>query len=269
MASRNDHIRAEELFSAYIDHRATADEQTFVERHVALCADCRTKLDATRAMVAALHRLPAVKAPRSFVLPREMERQARPSILTWYPALRLATVVAMVALMIVFVGDMLIPRGGPLTVMQSASAPAAPTAPAVAMQPAELSAATSQPAPEQPQSKAASGATPSTLPTAIAPMSEAYDNTSPSLQMTTTNPVTVNVPLVGAAAAPTAETTPEATPEAFVPAPPSAGQSRTTAAVEPTASPIDPVRVIEIALAGVVILLVIATLMVRRRMAKT
>ncbi len=274
MALRNEHIRAEELFSAYIDHRATADEQTFVERHVALCADCRAKLDATRAMVAVLRKLPMVKAPRSFVLPREMERQARPSILNWYPALRLATVIAVIALVIVFAGDVLIPRSAARNAMLPSSAPAAAPAPmsttasAVAMEPTKPLPAASQPAPEQSQPKAASSATQSLLPTATAAMAQAYDNTSPSLGITATSPVTVNIPIV-VAGAPTIGATPEATPKAFVAAPLSAEQSRPTAPGDRGAAPIDPVRAIEVALAGLVIVLVIATLIARRRMTKT
>ena len=94
MARQNDHKRAEELISAYLDKRVSAEEKDFFERHIASCADCRAQLEVTRSMVAALRAMPVVKAPRSFVLPREMAKQPRRSFLSLYPALRLATVVA-------------------------------------------------------------------------------------------------------------------------------------------------------------------------------
>jgi hypothetical protein len=269
MAQRNDHIRAEELFSAYIDHHITAGEQQFVERHVAQCADCRVKLEATRATVTALHNLPAVKAPRSFVLPRSMERQARPSIVAWYPALRLATVFAVIAFVIVFAGDLLTLRGGALNVATAplaAPAPAMATAPAVAMQPIEPPAAAPQSAPAQAQPKETSGAAQSSLPTIVAPMSETYSTATATLPVTTTNPVTVNLPIV-VAAAPTVEAPREATPEAFVATSPSADQTTPTAGAEAQTAPLDPLRAVEIALAGLAIILLVATLITRRHAA--
>src|SRR5512139_4011934 len=130
MARQNDHTRAEELISAYLDKRVSAEEQNFFEGHVASCADCRAQLEATRSMVAALRAMPAVKAPRSFVLPREMARQPKRSFLSLYPALRLATVVATLAFAVLFAGDVLFNRLG------SSNAPRLPAeAPApVAMQ---------------------------------------------------------------------------------------------------------------------------------------
>ena len=116
MARQNDHKRAEELISAYLDKRVSTEEKDFFERHIASCAACRTQLETTRSLVAALKAMPAVKAPRSFVLPREMARQsaAQPkrSFLAWYPALRLATVVAALAFAVLFASDLLIIRSG-------------------------------------------------------------------------------------------------------------------------------------------------------------
>src|SRR5512144_2412840 len=110
MIRQNDHIRAEELISAYLDKRITAEEKNFFERHIASCADCRAQLEATRSMVAALRAMPVVKAPRSFVLPRAMAKQPRRSLFSLYPALRLATVVAALAFVVLFAGDLLISR---------------------------------------------------------------------------------------------------------------------------------------------------------------
>src|SRR5512135_3219161 len=114
MARQNDHTRAEELISAYLDKRLPAEEKVFFERHIASCADCRAQLETTRSMVTALRAMPPVKAPRSFVLPREMARrsaaQPRRSFLSLYPTLRLATVLAAVAFVVLFAGDLLINR---------------------------------------------------------------------------------------------------------------------------------------------------------------
>ena len=127
------------MISAYMDQRLTADEKDFVERHVASCADCRAQLEATRSMVAALRAMPVVKAPRSFVLPREMARQPRRSFLSLYPALRLATVVAAMAFVLVFAGDLLInqPHGAnaPQFIPAAAPAPAPMQAPEARFKP--------------------------------------------------------------------------------------------------------------------------------------
>src|SRR5512139_2913761 len=138
MARQNDHTRAEELISAYLDKRVSAEEQNFFEGHVASCADCRAQLEATRSMVAALQAMPAVKAPRSFVLPREMAKQPQRSFLSLYPALRLATVVAAMAFAVLFAGDLLINQMGggsaPQSIPAAAPAPVAMQAPAAMRQ---------------------------------------------------------------------------------------------------------------------------------------
>jgi hypothetical protein len=126
MARQNDHIRAEELISAYLDKRITAEEKSFFERHIASCADCHAQLEATRSMVASLRAMPLVKAPRSFVLPREMARQPRRSFLPLYPALRLATVIAAMAFVILFAGDVLINQLGSNGAAQPAPAAVPP-----------------------------------------------------------------------------------------------------------------------------------------------
>jgi anti-sigma factor RsiW len=140
MARQNDHNRAEELISAYLDKQVSAEEREFFERHIASCANCRAQLEATRSMIVALRAMPAVKAPRSFVLPRELAKQPRRSVLSLYPALRLATVVAALAFVVLFAGDLLINQSGGSNAPQSvpAAAPAplamqAPAAPRAAM----------------------------------------------------------------------------------------------------------------------------------------
>lgn len=267
MATRNDHIRAEDLFSAYIDKRTTADEQVFVERHVASCADCRAKLQATRSMIAALKAMPPVRAPRSFVLPKEMARQPKRSVFAWYPALRLATVTAIAAFAIVFASDVLTPRvgGGLSSVTMSAPAPLEAPQPAEPAQPAQQAAA---PAPSPAPTNAAADQMPAPLAPAAGaarvvptetPEPEA-DNmalmakSAPSETLTTT--------MVSGYAQPTesAEATPAPETAAADQAAPEPGAVATTEAA-PT---VDPLRIATITLGGLVVVLLAATLIARR-----
>ncbi len=269
MAQLTDHTRAEELFSAYIDQRTTADEQAFVERHVATCAACRAQLQATRSMVAALKAMPVVKAPRSFVLPKSMAKQPKPSIFNWYPALRLATVMAAVAFVLVFAGDLLTmrPNGGGNVVMSipstAAEAPA-PVAPEQAPAAAPLAQKSAPAAPQPTTEPAPSGAAPAAGISAAAQpttTSEAADTSATALSvqatptetmrayaMTTTAETTATV-----AMAPTEEPTP--VPNVEAPA------LAVTNAVPQT---IDPLRLASIVLGGLVVVLGAATLIIRR-----
>src|SRR5512135_3661590 len=190
MARQIDHNRAEELISAYLDKRVSAEEQSFFERHIASCADCRAQLEATRSMVAALKAMPAVKAPRSFVLPREMARQPQRSFLSLYPALRLATVIAALAFVVLFAGDLLINKVGgssaPQSVPAAAPAPVAMQAPAAPRE----AAPTQEPATAATYSAAATAPIESAAPaagsakmSATAPVTEAT-----ALSMTTATP---------------------------------------------------------------------------------
>lgn len=265
MAPQIDHTRAEELFSAYIDQRATADEKAFVERHVAACADCRAKLDATRAMVAALRALPQVKAPRSFVLPKEMERKARPSILSWYPALRVATALAAVAFIITFAGDLITPRPGTVAMIpMQASAPAQPTH--MAEPTLKQAAPAEAPAPAAPAPAAPAGDAARVSPT---PTPETLTAAGAAEPVTDTATMTESMALAMEAAP---EATPEnpATAEAVQPysaeaAPDgTAASNQAVAPAEAAAPQTDWLRVAEIVLGGLMIVLGAATLIVRR-----
>jgi len=265
MARQNDHNRAEELISAYLDKRVSAEEQSFFERHIASCADCRAELEVTRSMVAALQAMPALKAPRSFVLPREMAKQPKRSFLSLYPALRLATVVAAMAFVVLFAGDLLISQSGGGSALQSI--PAAAPAP-VAMQ--------AQAAPTQ-EPEAAE------LPSAAAtaPVEQAAPPAGASAKLSETAVVTEAAALSMPTATPEATAVADAsnqsrmmlsaTPE---PAEPVLGQQAAPAAEQPAAASvveaaptIDPLRVIEIALLALAVVLGIATFVVRRRQA--
>jgi len=164
MARQNDHIRAEELISAYLDKRISAEEKDFFERHIASCVDCRAQLETTRSMVAALKALPAMKAPRSFVLPREMVKQPRRSFLPLYPALRLATVIAALGFVVLFAGDLLINQSVGSHALQSI--PAAAPAPVVVQAPA---APRAEVQPQAPVAPTQAPAAPTSAPTATEP----------------------------------------------------------------------------------------------------
>ncbi len=269
MAQLTDHLRAEELFSAYIDQRVTADEQAFVDRHVATCAACRAQLQASRSMVAALKAMPVVKAPRSFVLPKSMAVQPKPSIFSWYPAMRLATVFAAIAFVLVFTSDLLTvrPNGvGNLVMSVPSMAPAA-EAPAVPEQaPAAAPMAKSAPADQQPPSAEPAPAGVAAAPAAgnmarVQPTATmAADATALSVQIAPTETVnayamtdTVET-TASVAMAPATEPTAEVGVEAPAPI--------ATTNVPPV---FDPLRLASIMLGGLMVVLGAATLIVRRR----
>ncbi len=280
MARPNDHTRAEELISAYLDKRASAEEQVFFERHIASCADCRAQLEATRSMVAALKAMPAVRAPRSFVLPREMARQPRRSFLSLYPTLRLATVIAAMAFVVLFAGDLLINqsvgRGAPSSIPAAAPAPAviqAPAAPAAQ----RAAAPTTAPQPTQasaPQANAANMATATSAGSAAAmagaaaqaPISAtAVATEATALSVTAATP---EAPMT-ATAVPQSKlafaATPESTRSAFDQRAASTAEQSAKANAASPAPIIEPLHVVEIALLVLVIVLGIATLIVRRK----
>jgi hypothetical protein len=271
MAQLTDHIRAGELFSAYIDQRTTADEQAFVERHVAACADCRAQLQATRSMVAALKAMPVVKAPRSFVLPRSMAVKPKPSIFNWYPALRLATVMAAVAFVLVFAGDVLTVRhgGGGNVVMSipstaaEAPAPLAPEqAPAAGL--TMKSSPTDQPPSAQP---APAGAAPDASAARAQPTAtlEAADTGAAALNAqvapTETLAADAMTDTVEATATTTLAYAVEPTP---MPAAESAVEAPIPAAAIAAPPSVDPLRLASIVLGGLVVVLGVATLVIRR-----
>jgi anti-sigma factor RsiW len=274
MARQNDHNRAEELISAYLDKRVTTEEQNFFERHIASCADCRAQLEATRSMIAALKAMPAVKAPRSFVLPREMAKQPKRSFFSLYPALRLATVMAALAFVVLFAGDLLISQIGgssaPQTIPAAAPAPAAMQAPAP---PVEVAATQEAEVTESPSGAAMAPAEPA------APAAGAAAKASATTVMTEST-MAMSAPTATPAATAVADTanqsrmmlsaTPASSAAAVVEkqAETAAEQPAAADAVEAAPAPaVDPLRVVEIALLVLVVVLSIATLVARRRQA--
>lgn len=98
--------RAEELFSPYLDGQVTQEEGLFLERYLAEHAEAREKFDLLKSAVSMTRSLPAVKAPRSFVLPRSMAR--KPSLaLRLYLVMRVATAAAVALFAFALAGDFL------------------------------------------------------------------------------------------------------------------------------------------------------------------
>lgn len=267
MAQLTDHLRAEELFSAYIDQRVTADEQAFVDRHVATCAACRAQLQATRSMVAALQAMPVVKAPRSFVLPKSMAVQPKPSIFSWYPAMRLATVFAAIAFVLVFTSDLLTvrPNGvGNLVMSVPSMAPeqAPAAAPLAKSAPADQQPPSAEPAPAGAAAPMA-GDVARIAPTATMAAADAANAMALSAQAAPTETVnayaiTDTVETTAAVAmAPTIEPTTEPAAEVAVEAP-------APIAITTVPPALDPLRLASIVLGGLVVVLVTATLIMRR-----
>lgn len=256
MKQTDDHIRAQELFSAYIDNQTTADERNFVVRHLAVCdEDCRAQLAVMRAMIQATRTMPIIKAPRSFVLPKAMGRQPARSIFAWYPALRLATSLAVIAFVLVFAGDLFSQRSASF----SANVPSAANAPQLSAAAQPTAAAALNAAPPAATAAAQASAPQSlagVLPTATATVTSAAaavpsarsadvltptDETITSTLMTTAEVALAQTPIVPPAA--------EIAPQVVTSAAPAA----------------NPAGAIEIVLAGLVIALGTATFIARRR----
>jgi hypothetical protein len=287
MARQNDHTQALDLISAYLDKQVTAQEQQFMEQHLRTCADCRAQLEATRTLITALHAMPALKASRSFVLPREMARKPGRSILMWYPALRLATAVAVVAFIVVFAGDLLASRSGSRTAPISIPA-AAPASLAVTVQ-AEAQSTAQDEAQSAGQDAArgvgaANAAEATALPLeAAAPAEPPHPGMVAAAQPTTTAseptsalPETAADTAMGKAAAvtPTLEATAAAggaanqagalLADTATPAAAPEPERQATAEAVSSVSPIDPLRLIEIGLLVLIVVLGAATLIARR-----
>jgi len=90
------------MLSPYIDGELGSPEKTRVERHIEECDACRRELEALRATVGLLRRVPQVAPPRSFTVAARAPRR-HPA----WGAMRAATAVAVLVLAFVFIGDAL------------------------------------------------------------------------------------------------------------------------------------------------------------------
>jgi anti-sigma factor RsiW len=104
--------RREEALSAYIDGELGTRERADLERSLAEDATLRAELAELRQVVGMMREVPRAPLPRSFTLdPAVYGRAQRP----WrglYPALRTATVLATLALIFLFAGDVLLGLSG-------------------------------------------------------------------------------------------------------------------------------------------------------------
>jgi predicted anti-sigma-YlaC factor YlaD len=114
--TKNEHALCQEDLSAYLDGRLDPGRMAQVQKHLKSCTKCRADLATLRHTVALLKKVPAVRPPRSFLLPAiavaKPKRVPRPSFA--YAGLRLATAVATVLLVLVVSGDALLRFAGPV-----------------------------------------------------------------------------------------------------------------------------------------------------------
>jgi hypothetical protein len=108
-----------ERLSAYLDNQLSPREKAQLEARLEKETELKATLDDLRQTVRALRSLPVVKPPRHFTL---SPQQVGAVVAPWrgFQALRLATAVAAMALMVVFAGDL----AGSLTATMSPAAQA-------------------------------------------------------------------------------------------------------------------------------------------------
>lgn len=239
--------RAEELFSPYIDGQVSAEERAFLERYLAEHTEARAKFEMLKRAVQLTRTLPAVKPPRSFVLPRSMARKPSAAV-RMYAVMRFATAAAMVLLAFAVIGDLatssqLALRATSPNILSSAQATPATTATVVAQQRA-----------------AEAGSAEATE----APTAEMFAMES------TETPLAADATVAEATAAPTPTLETElaqAPTEAPAPALENGEQagSSLTRTDAPESTPVDLLRIVEIGLAGLAIILFTTTLILRRR----
>jgi len=99
---KGNYHRFREMISPYIDGRITEAERQALESHLASCQGCRQELESLRTTVGLLHRLPLAEVPRSFTVV-----ETRPvAVPTALGPLRWATAVAVLVLVVLSAGDL-------------------------------------------------------------------------------------------------------------------------------------------------------------------
>lgn len=105
--TKSEEDRRQEMLTAYLDGALTPQERRNFERQLDSDAELRTQLQRQQLIKANLRELPRVRAPRNFTLdPALYGKPAPQAIQQWYPLLRGATVVAAVFLVIVLSVDL-------------------------------------------------------------------------------------------------------------------------------------------------------------------
>jgi len=90
------------MLSPYIDGRVTPAEKKALESHLASCQECRQELKSLQATVGFLHRVPLETVPHTFTV-IEAKPVAAPRVLV---PMRWATAIAVLALVLLFAGDL-------------------------------------------------------------------------------------------------------------------------------------------------------------------
>ncbi len=110
--SQREHRYVRDRLSAYVDSELESADRARLERHLALCAECRTDLHTLRWTKRLLQQAPPVKVPRSFVV-READVAARRPTGRRIALWRTQWATAAIALLFVLVlGSDLLTRGG-------------------------------------------------------------------------------------------------------------------------------------------------------------
>ena len=107
------------MLSAYIDQDLSLKEQREVEHHLEACQRCQEELDSLRATVELLHRVPQVLPSRSFAIAEVKPAPRRTAV--W--ALRAATSVAALCLVLLFASDLVNLFEGAPSLMEKEGAP--------------------------------------------------------------------------------------------------------------------------------------------------
>lgn len=98
---KNDCDRIKELLSEYLGQHLNSEDRARVESHLKVCESCRRDYESLQATVGLLSRVPSAAAPRSFII-TGIAPLPYPS---FFRALRTATAVLAVMLVLLFAGD--------------------------------------------------------------------------------------------------------------------------------------------------------------------
>lgn len=261
----DDHLDLE-LLSAYIDGEVTPAEQQQVERHLALCTTCVEELESLRWTVRLLHEVPPVPVPHPFAVRRaDLERPPRRRRFTlprWvFGSLRWATAVTALLFLLVLSADLL---------NVTPFAPGAPKAvlPAPAMEKMVVETVVVEKGEKKAEQKAVQPSSAKGTLTPLAPAARAPAENE--LELAT-------APEVAGRPEPVEKRSSQPTVVLRAPRPQTAltpsgeGQEQTLLAspAERSVLPLDPLRLLEIALAGLLGVLISLLLWVRRWVRET
>lgn len=216
--------RVDERLSAYIDGALSPRERARLEARLAQDAALRARLESLRRTVALVRGLPAVPAPRNFLLTPAMVRPRTPVARRLAPALTFATVVSGLLCVILVMGNLLAAGVGG----RIAAAPAPMAAPEGTAAQTLEGAAKAPPAATSPETPMLRAAVPETPP----PETGAGGEEPPSLIEGA--PVPPDLGGYGGGAAPETAGIPVPTPEPLPPAQVTAAGEPATPAAPPS-----------------------------------